>query len=100
MTSIGTLFGFMIVCAGVIVMRRTDPDLPRPYRTPWVPFVPILGIVVCFSFMAVLDQATWIRLIIWLVIGLTVYFSWSRHHSHLAQRAIEQIAIIAKTAKI
>lgn len=89
MTSIGTLLAFGIVCAGVMVMRRTDPDLPRPYRTPWVPFVPALGIVVCFSFMAVLDQATWIRLVIWLTIGLIIYFSWSRHHSHLAQRAIK-----------
>ncbi len=89
MTSIGTLLAFLIVCAGVIIMRRTDPDLPRPYRTPWVPFVPVLGIVTCFSFMAVLDQATWIRMVIWLVVGLVVYFSWSRHHSHLAQRTIQ-----------
>jgi basic amino acid/polyamine antiporter, APA family len=87
MTSIGTLLAFVIVCAGVIVMRRTDPDLPRPYRTPWVPAVPILGMVVCFSFMAALDEATWIRLVIWLVIGLIIYFAWSRRHSYLTQES-------------
>lgn len=89
MTSIGTLLAFVIVCAGVIVMRRTYPDMPRPYRTPLVPFVPALGMIVCFALMAFLDQATWIRLIVWLIIGITIYFSWSRYHSHLAQRDIK-----------
>ena len=72
MTSIGTLLAFVIVCAGIMVMRRTNPDLPRPYRTPLVPLVPILGILVCFAMMASLDIATWIRLVVWLVIGLTI----------------------------
>lgn len=92
MTSIGTLLAFVIVCAGVIIMRRTYPDMPRPYRTPLVPFVPALGMIVCFALMAFLDQATWIRLIVWLVIGITIYFSWSRYHSHLAQRDIKMPA--------
>jgi len=83
MTSIGTLLAFVIVCAGIMVMRRTQPDLPRPYRTPLVPLVPILGILVCLGMMAFLDIATWIRLVVWLVIGFAVYFGYSRYHSHL-----------------
>ena len=83
MTSIGTLLAFVIVCGGVMIMRRTHPDLPRPYRTPLVPLVPIMGIVVCFALMASLDMWTWIRLVVWLAIGLTVYFTYSRYHSHL-----------------
>ncbi len=83
MTSIGTLLAFVIVCAGVMVMRRTHPNLPRPYKTPLVPLVPILGIIVCFAMMAALDLLTWIRLVVWLVIGLAIYFLYSRSHSHL-----------------
>ncbi len=83
MTSIGTLLAFVIVCAGVMVMRRTHPDLPRPYKTPLVPLVPILGIIVCFAMMAALDMLTWIRLVVWLAIGLAIYFLYSRSHSHL-----------------
>jgi basic amino acid/polyamine antiporter, APA family len=83
MTSIGTLLAFVIVCAGVMVMRKTNPNLPRPYKTPWVPLVPILGIIVCFAMMASLDGITWLRLVIWLAIGFVVYFGYSRRHSHL-----------------
>jgi basic amino acid/polyamine antiporter, APA family len=83
MTSIGTLLAFVIVCGGVMIMRKTNPDIPRPYRTPLVPLVPILGIVVCFAMMAALDVLTWIRLVVWLVIGLAIYFLYSRSHSHL-----------------
>jgi APA family basic amino acid/polyamine antiporter len=83
MTSIGTLLAFVIVCVGIIIMRRTHPNIPRPYRTPLVPLVPILGIVVCFAMMASLDKWTWIRLVVWLVIGLAIYFTYSRYHSHL-----------------
>jgi APA family basic amino acid/polyamine antiporter len=83
MTSIGTLLAFVIVCGGVMIMRRTHPHLPRPYRTPFVPLVPILGMLVCFAMMASLDIWTWIRLVVWLVIGLIVYFTYSRYHSRL-----------------
>jgi APA family basic amino acid/polyamine antiporter len=83
MTSIGTLLAFVIVCAGVMVMRRTQPNLPRPYKTPLVPLVPILGILVCFGMMAFLDSMTWIRLVVWLFLGFIVYFGYSRFHSHL-----------------
>jgi APA family basic amino acid/polyamine antiporter len=83
MTSIGTLLAFVIVCIGIIIMRKTHPQIPRPYRTPMVPLVPILGVLVCFAMMASLDIDTWIRLIVWLAIGLAIYFGYSRHHSHL-----------------
>ncbi|HWC99030.1 MAG TPA: amino acid permease [Candidatus Sulfopaludibacter sp.] len=82
-TSIGTLLAFVIVCIGIIVMRKTNPNAPRPYRTPLVPLVPILGVLVCFGMMAFLDTMTWLRLGGWLAIGLVIYFGYSRHHSHL-----------------
>jgi APA family basic amino acid/polyamine antiporter len=78
MTSIGTLLAFVIVCFGVMVLRRTRPDLPRPFRTPWVPLIPIAGIVVCMAMMVSLDIGTWIRLFVWLAIGFVVYFGYSR----------------------
>jgi APA family basic amino acid/polyamine antiporter len=83
MTSIGTLLAFVIVCVGVIVMRKTNPHAPRPYRTPLVPLVPILGVLVCLAMMVSLDLITWGRLIVWLAIGLLVYFGYGRAHSHL-----------------
>lgn len=83
MTSIGTLFAFVIVCASVWLMRRTHPDTPRPFRTPWVPLVPLLGILVNFSMMYSLGPSNWLRLIVWLVIGQVIYFAYSRYHSHL-----------------
>ena len=85
MTSIGTLFAFVIVCAAVWIMRRINPETPRPFRTPWVPAVPILGMLVNFSMMYSLGVMNWLRLIIWLVIGQIIYFAYSRHHSHLQQ---------------
>jgi hypothetical protein len=85
LVSIGTLLAFVIVCAGVWVLRRQRPDLHRPFKTPWVPFVPIMGIVVSGALMLFLPLDTWLRLIIWLIIGLTTYFSYGRYHSKLAQ---------------
>jgi basic amino acid/polyamine antiporter, APA family len=91
MTSIGTLFAFVVVCAGVWVMRRTSPEMPRPFRTPWVPLVPILGILVNFSMMYSLGWTNWLRLVVWLLIGQMVYFGYSRAHSHLrAERPVEK----------
>ena len=81
LVNVGTLLAFAIVCAGILVLRRTKPDLERPFRTPWVPFVPIAGIVSCFALMLSLPVDTWLRLIVWLLIGLVVYFTYSRHHS-------------------
>src|SRR5947199_2342541 len=74
MTSIGTLFAFVIVCGSVIVMRRTNPEAERPFRAPFVPLVPLLGILTCLLLMFSLPYENWVRLIIWLVIGLVIYF--------------------------
>ena len=87
LVSIGTLFAFVIVCAGIIVLRRTRPDLPRPFRTPWSPVVPALGIVSCSYLMYSLPFDTWLRLIVWMAIGLVIYFMYSRHHSLLGRAA-------------
>ncbi len=87
LVSIGTLLAFVIVCAGVWVLRRKNPGAPRPFRTPWVPFVPIMGMVISLLMMAGLPGDTWIRLIVWLVIGFVIYFTYSRHHSHVQKRA-------------
>jgi len=83
MTSIGTLFAFVIVCTGILIMRRTQPDIPRPFRTPLVPLVPILGILTCALMMFGLGLDNWLRLLVWLVIGQVIYFTYSRHHSKL-----------------
>ena len=86
MTSIGTLFAFVIVCAGILVMRRIDPDIKRPFRTPLVPLVPILGILWNGWMMYSLGIDNWLRLLIWLLIGQVIYFTYSRHKSHLAKK--------------
>jgi len=85
MVSIGTLLAFVIVCAGVIVLRYVNPNIERPFRTPLVPLVPILGILVCGYMMYGLPGATWERLIVWLVIGLVIYFTYGRRNSKLAR---------------
>jgi APA family basic amino acid/polyamine antiporter len=87
LVSIGTLLAFVLVSLGVIILRRTAPDAPRPFRTPWVPAVPILGALICLAQMVGLPLATWERLVIWLAIGLVVYFAYSRRSSLLASRA-------------
>ena len=84
LVSIGTLLAFVLVCIGVIILRKTAPDVPRPFRTPGVPAVPIIGAVVCLAQMVGLPLATWERLIIWLAIGLVVYFSYSARSSRLS----------------
>ena len=81
MVNIGTLLAFVIVCIAVILLRRTDPDQPRPFRTPWVPLVPILGIIFNGYMMYQLGWINWARLIIWLAIGLVVYFTYGQKHS-------------------
>ena len=87
MTSIGTLLAFVIVCAGVLALRRTRPDLPRPYRTPFVPLVPILGILTCATMMYSLGPENWWRLIVWLAIGLAIYFGYGRARSRARRHA-------------
>jgi APA family basic amino acid/polyamine antiporter len=87
LVNIGTLLAFVLVCGGVIVLRKTRPDLERPFKTPLVPLVPILGILSCLGLMATLPLDTWIRLAVWLVVGLAIYFGYGRAHSSL-QREI------------
>jgi basic amino acid/polyamine antiporter, APA family len=84
MTSIGTLSAFILVCIGIIVLRKTKPDLQRQFKTPFVPYVPILGIVVCGAMIYGLGWPNWIRLLIWMAIGFVIYFSYSRKKSKLA----------------
>ena len=83
MTSFGTLLAFVIVCIGVLVLRRTDPTRRRAFRTPYVPWVPAGGIVVCGALMASLPGQIWVLAFVWLLIGLAVFFSYSRFHSRL-----------------
>lgn len=81
MTSIGTLFAFVLVCGGILIMRRTHPDLPRPFKTPWVPFVPIMGILFNVVLMYFLGWSNWARLFGWMAIGMLIYFTYGRKHS-------------------
>lgn len=88
MTSIGTLFAFILVCLAVIILRKTNPELPRKFVTPWVPFVPILGIVVCGAMIFGLGWTNWLRLFAWLTLGFIIYFGYSRKHSNLNKKDI------------
>jgi len=83
LTNIGTLFAFVLVALGVIVLRKTDPDRHRPFRTPWVPVVPILAVLMCGYLMAELPFVTWMRFFIWLAIGIVLYFGYGYRHSAL-----------------
>lgn len=87
MVSIGTLFAFVMVCGAVLYLRRSDAHVVRPFRTPGVPFVPVAGVLLCLLLMAGLPLDTWMRLLLWLGIGLVVYFSYGRHHSVLRRAA-------------
>ncbi len=87
LTSIGTLFAFVLVCAGILAMRKANPDAVRPFRTPWVPFVPIMGILVCSAMIIGLDSVTQLVAFIWLLIGLVVYFAYSRKNSLLRKKS-------------
>ena len=81
LTSIGTLFAFVVVCIAVVIMRRKRPDLPRPFRTPLVPLVPIVGVLVNLGLMAGLGGITWAAFLLWMALGLIIYFTYSRHTS-------------------
>jgi basic amino acid/polyamine antiporter, APA family len=81
LVSIGTLLAFIIVCLSVIVLRKSRPEIHRPFKTPWVPFVPIMGAAICFLQMAALPLDTWLRLIVWMAIGFAIYFFYGIKHS-------------------
>ena len=83
LVSIGTLLAFVIVCAGILVLRHTQPELQRPFRTPWVPFVPVMGILICGYMMYGLPLDTWLRLLIWMGLGMAIFFMYGKRHSKL-----------------
>src|SRR5262245_2826056 len=92
LVNIGTLMAFVIVCAAVLVMRRTNPDLPRPFRTPFVPAVPILGMLMNFGMMCALGWENWVRLFVWLAVGLVIYFAYGRRRSVIALQLAHELA--------
>lgn len=90
LTNIGTLFAFVIVCTAVLIMRKTNPNAPRPFRCPLVPLVPILGIVCCSMLMFSLPAANWLRLVIWMTLGLAIYFCYGHQHSVLRNPGVAE----------
>ena len=96
LVNMGTLLAFVLVCGAVLVMRRTHPSAARPFRAPLVPLVPLLGIGSCLMLMFSLPAVNWLRLFVWLGIGLLIYFTYGRRHSHLTgRRAPPTIATVA-----
>ena len=85
MVNIGTLLAFVIVSIAVVILRKTDPNQARPFRTPWVPLVPILGVLFNGYMMYKLGWVNWARLFVWLGIGMVVYFCYGRHHSRVQE---------------
>jgi APA family basic amino acid/polyamine antiporter len=83
LVSIGTLLAFTIVCVSIVILRKTRPEIPRPFKTPWVPFIPILGALICLAQMFALPLETWLRLIVWMAIGFLIYYFYGRKHSKL-----------------
>jgi APA family basic amino acid/polyamine antiporter len=92
LTNIGTLFAFVIVCSAVLLMRKIEPDAPRPFRCPFVPIIPLAGIASCLMLMLSLPAANWWRLIAWLGLGLAIYFFYGRRHSTLGKELAAEIA--------
>jgi len=90
LVNIGTLLAFVIVCAAVLIMRKTNPDAERPFRAPFGPVVPILGIALCLLLMFSLPAENWWRLFIWLAIGFAIYFGYGRKHSVMARELARQ----------
>ena len=93
MTSMGTLLAFIMVCVGVILLRYNEPELPRAFLCPWMPWIPIMGALICFLQMVFLGWQTWIRLIVWLLIGLMWYFFYASHHA-VGARMLKQMHLV------
>ena len=87
LVSIGTLLAFTIVCISIIVLRRTRPDIERPFKTPFVPVIPALGALICLVQMAALPLDTWLRLIAWMALGMVIYFTYSYRHSKIRNQS-------------
>ena len=94
LVNIGTLFAFVLVNIGVIVLRRTRPDMNRPFRVPFSPVFPLIGVAFCVYLMAQLPGVTWLRFLIWLMVGLIIYFSYSRRHSRARLEAAQSKAAL------
>jgi len=93
LVSMGTLLAFAIVCMGVLILRRTAPDTPRPFKTPGMPWVPVAGTLTCLYLMSGLPLPTWIRLFVWLGVGLTIYFGYGRFRAAtLRRQAVPDLA--------
>ncbi len=99
LVNIGTLLAFVIVCAAVLIMRRTHPEVHRPFRVPLGPVFPVLGILSCLMLMFSLPVANWVRLAVWLIVGLIIYFSYGYHHSHITMKRDEAEAKLAHGSK-
>ncbi len=98
LANIGTLFAFVLVCLGLWILRRIDPARPRPFRTPMVPLVPILGVISCGYLVLSLPTVTWIRFFVWMAIGMVVYFFYGRFHSRVAAAAAGAAAVVGSAA--
>ncbi|MEO5588660.1 MAG: amino acid permease, partial [Gemmatimonadaceae bacterium] len=95
LVSMGTLLAFVLVCGGILILRRSSPDIPRPFRTPWLPWVPLAGIFFCLIQMLALPVATWVRLFVWLAIGMVVYFLYGQRHAEASRARRHQRAELA-----
>ncbi len=92
LTNIGTFFAFVLVCGGVIALRRSQPDRPRPFRCPWSPWFPLAGIAICVALMVSLPVVTWIRFFVWMAVGMAIYWFYGRHHSVLGKALVAEAA--------
>ncbi len=99
LTNIGTLFAFILVGLGIVVLRRSEPDRPRPFRCPWVPAVPLLGVLSCAYLMAQLPLLTWVRFVVWLFAGLMIYFLYSVERSSLFVESLQARPVMADQLK-
>jgi APA family basic amino acid/polyamine antiporter len=91
LVNIGTLLAFVIVCTAVLIMRYINPEAHRPFRCPFVPFVPVAGVLLCLMLMFSLPSANWLRLLIWMLAGICIYFLYSRHHSVMAHHKADHL---------